>query len=274
MTDIEDIARRVGFDHSKDLLAAETLREMLSSSKLSAEVNEALVHLRTRIQNKLVFVTGAATNLNKDYENIHNVSMERRDFIEFIAADGTCKYLLERGRVPIAVMTDLDGGMDNILAAGRAGSTIVMLAHGDNMQLIKGFINQLKRSENENIDIIPTVQVPNPDPPLYNLGGFTDGDRCVQFAKYHAFRIVLLGFDFHGRIGPYSKPTIPEGGLLASRRKKLKLQVAKEIINEAAEHYPDKIWTINAASRTEHVKLITTLEIDQFASDFTNQHWS
>ncbi|MFW9997423.1 MAG: 6-hydroxymethylpterin diphosphokinase MptE-like protein [Candidatus Odinarchaeota archaeon] len=264
MTDIEDIARRIGFDHARDDVAAKILRELVMNGGIAAKVNQTLSHLERKLENKIIFVTGAAISLKEDYGMVKTLLDEHGDDIEIVAADGTCKYLLENGRLPTAVTSDLDGGIDNILAAGREGSTIVVLAHGDNMELVKDFFTRLKLPENEKVAVIPVVQVSDPEPPLYNFGGFTDGDRGVSFSTTLAKKVILIGFDYSGKIGPYSKPGILEESGAFNQRKKVKLTIAREIIDIAAEHHPGKIWTINSGSVTDHVKLATVSIINQF----------
>jgi 2-amino-4-hydroxy-6-hydroxymethyldihydropteridine diphosphokinase len=62
-------------------------------------------------------------------------------------------------------------------------------AHGDNQDLLREYVPKLR-------NVIGTTQT-RPPHGLYNFGGFTDGDRCVFFARYlRASEIKLIGFDF------------------------------------------------------------------------------
>lgn len=180
-----------GFCEEKDKEAAVILDELLCKRDVSSQ----LKRLENSIRDREVIVFGAGDSLCKGIERF-------RDLIEKstkIAADGATSALIEKGIVPDVIVTDLDGRLDDIIAANRKGSIVVVHAHGDNIEKIKTFIPRLK-------GVIGTTQTdPRPFRKLFNFGGFTDGDRAVFLADHFRPKVIyLMGFDFNGKVGKYS----------------------------------------------------------------------
>jgi len=189
-----------GFSREKDREAAEIL------SRLLAGRDDLLAEASRMVAGRTVTVCGNAPGLARELKSI---SSEQRIFI---AADGAAAVLLERGTVPQIVVTDLDGPFPAILEADMQGSIIVVHAHGDNIDQIERYVPRLMR-------VIGTAQS-RPPPPLYNFGGFSDGDRCVFLAQHlGASKIDLVGFDFEDESVTF--------------RKKKKLLWAKRLIELA-----------------------------------------
>ncbi len=75
---------------------------------------------------------------------------------------------------------------------------LVLHAHGDNMERIKSIVPEIS-------SFVGTTQY-RPFDRIYNLGGFTDGDRAALLAQeMGATRITLYGFDFDKAYGPKAK---------------------------------------------------------------------
>ncbi|MHA1449080.1 MAG: 6-hydroxymethylpterin diphosphokinase MptE-like protein [Candidatus Hodarchaeales archaeon] len=261
---IEEIARRIGFNHEKDHVAATFLAKQLENTTVPALETSIDQIIGDSLNRKLSFVTGGALGLKDDFDKVSSIADVFKDKIAFIAANGTCKFLLDKKIIPLAVITDLDGGLDNIIAAGREGSIIVLLAHGDNMPLVREFFARIENYNNRNINYIPTVQISGSNSPAVMLDGFTDGDRAVLLAARNAARVVLLGFDYSGFIGPFSKQGISAEGVNPGEIKSKKLSIASEIIDDCAVKNPTKIWTVNQASMTANVKIISLSDIELF----------
>ncbi|MBQ3684120.1 MAG: DUF115 domain-containing protein [Methanomicrobium sp.] len=105
------------------------------------------------------------------------------------AADAAADRLFAKGIRPDIVSTDLDGCEDSFLEMNRAGTIMVVHAHGDNMPLLKSWIPRLEGP------LVLTTQS-RPIERVYNFGGFTDGDRAVFAAdELGAAEITLAGFD-------------------------------------------------------------------------------
>lgn len=198
----ERILEDFGFERAGDEEAAQFL-----SRRLTGENTASLSELKALISGKPVLVCGNAPKLREDLSEIN--------FPDFtvIAADGAAAVLMDMGRVPEVICTDLDGNSDadikkEILACEQ-GSIVLIHAHGDNIYMLEKYVPRFKR-------FIATTQA-KPFDKVYNFGGFSDGDRCVFVAKeFGAKSVKLVGFDFEdSAVNPI---------------KKKKLKWAKELI--------------------------------------------
>jgi len=141
-----------------------------------------------------------------------------------IACDGATGWLRENRLVPDLVVTDLDGAPADLEWAARAGSAMVVHAHGDNRSALRDLAPRLGPR------IYGTYQsAPEPElDPLRNVGGFTDGDRAVLLCEaLGGRRALLVGFDFDAPPSAYSHRWDP-------RTKSAKLRWAQHIIGQAA----------------------------------------
>jgi len=198
----ERILADFGFDRTGDEEAARFLSFLLTE-KNTANLSE----LKDAISGKPVLVCGNAPGLRNELLEL-NLSA-----FAIIAADGAAAVLMDQGRVPEVICTDLDGNSEadiekEIFACSR-GSIVLIHAHGDNRDKLEKYVPRFRR-------FIATTQA-RPFDRVYNFGGFSDGDRCVFVAKeFEAERIRLAGFDFDD---PLVNPI-----------KKKKLNWAKELI--------------------------------------------
>lgn len=116
--------------------------------------------------------------------------------------------LLRLGIRPDIVVTDLDGNINAQLEASSEGAVTLILAHGDNMQLVQAYAPLFTGP------VVLTTQG-RPENTVFNYGGFTDGDRCVCLAReFGARSIRLYGFDFEN-------PNPKEGSDPEIKRRKL-----------------------------------------------------
>ena len=178
----EEILEDFGFDRKGDEESARILSRMLTDRNT---VN--LSELKTTIAGKTSLICGNAPGLRKELSEI--------DLSAFvvIAADGAAAVLMDAGRVPEVICTDLDGNsetdIEKEILACEKGSIVLIHAHGDNIDKLEKFIPRFKR-------FIATTQA-RPFDKVFNFGGFSDGDRCVFVAReFGASRIKLAGFDF------------------------------------------------------------------------------
>ncbi len=141
-----------------------------------------------------------------------------------IAAGSACSTAMEAGILPDILVTDLDGDIDAQIEASSKGTVTLILAHGDNTDLVARYAPMFRGK------VILTTQG-RPRGNVLCFGGFTDGDRAVCLARHFGIgRIVLLGFDFDK---PSDKPgSDPEIKLR-------KLRWAREIIDPGS---PDIVW--------------------------------
>ena len=161
-------------------------------------------------------------------ENIIKIKKKVNDQVIIIAADGATTALLNQGIQPHVIISDLDGDIEKITEANKAGSCLVIHAHGDN-------ILDIKKHASNFVNKIGTVQI-EPFGKVKNFGGFTDGDRCVFLADhFKAKKIYLFGFDFGTIVGKFSKKG-HDTNYPATEIKKKKLEIAESLINYVKEH--------------------------------------
>ncbi|KZX15049.1 hypothetical protein MBCUT_17590 [Methanobrevibacter cuticularis] len=182
-------------------------------------------------QNQLFVVFGAGPSLKENIKCIQE-EFDIENYIS-IAADGATTALLEEDLVPDIVVTDLDGKLEDLLSANEKGSFFVLHAHGNNLEEINKYARRFKK-------VLGTTQS-FPHGNLYNLGGFTDGDRAVFLAiELGAKKIILAGMDFGDMTTSYSRPNITSKIAKADEIKQKKLKYAEKLIdwisnNENAE---------------------------------------
>ncbi|HEY3419654.1 MAG TPA: 6-hydroxymethylpterin diphosphokinase MptE-like protein [Methanomassiliicoccales archaeon] len=117
--------------------------------------------------------------------------------------------LLDEGKVPDFVVTDLDGDVVSDLMANSRGAVMVVHAHGDNIPAMKSFVPNIKGR------VVLTTQS-EPFASVRDFGGFTDGDRAVALAVHFGTRnLRLIGFDLHN-------PRPKAGSSIETKAKKLR----------------------------------------------------
>ena len=199
----EQILLDFGYDRARDEEAAEVLAELSAGSSLAG-----LEELGRHLTDMEVYVFGDGPSLREALEShqFHGT---------IVAADGATSALMERGIVPQLIVTDLDGRVEDQVAANERGAIVVVLAHGDNIPALREWVPRFRGK------LVVTSQSA-PIRHLHNFGGFTDGDRAVYIADHFgARRIVLVGFDFAGDRGP---PYKVDEGLDTSDRGRVKMR--------------------------------------------------
>jgi len=183
----EQILLDFGYDGDRDVEAADVLAEV-STGKQLAPIED----LRVLLAGKFVYVFGDGPSLPD--------SLEGRSFEgTLVAANGATSALMAKNIIPNIIVTDLDGKVEDQVAANEKGAIVVILAHGDNIPALKEWVPRF------NGKIVATSQS-KPVKHLLSFGGFTDGDRAVFLADHFAAKaITLVGFDFgsdRGRVNP------------------------------------------------------------------------
>jgi hypothetical protein len=218
----EEIIREFRYNKKKDEEAAIILNSILRKSV-------SVQKIRSKIKRKTVFVIGAGPSLSTAIPILKNSKK-----IIKIVADSAVKSLVEKGIRPDIVVTDLDGDEDSLRKIGKTKSIFVVHAHGDNitkLYLVKYFKN-----------CIGTTQT-KPYKKIQNFGGFTDGDRAVFLASYFgAEKIILLGMDFDGKIGGYSKTKQSE-----KKTKLRKLRKGKLLLEWLAGKTRSQLFTTSSS---------------------------
>ena len=231
----EAIRQAFGYSLEEDERAARILDGLLSGF----DVQEALRRAGELLKGKTVMVFGAGPNLEGHLELVKEAltGLDRAD-LTLVSADGATTALLEAGLRPDIITTDLDGDVNAILKANRAGSLVVVHAHGDNIRAllehVKSFRNGL---------LLGTCQT-RPVGRVLNFGGFTDGDRAVFMALHlGAHRVLLAGWHFGGLVGRFSKPWL-QGHVEAGEVKRMKLDFARKLLSWLASLYPGRIFVL------------------------------
>jgi len=232
-----EIAKFMGYEIARDRRATKIFAEMLKTQRIEPPLNE----LRESLSGRPAMIFGAGPSLDDSLNGLLRVFPNFSENFTLIAADGATQALVERGKIPQIIVTDLDGDIDSLLYSAKRGSIVVMHAHGDNIERItrhaEEFISATKL-------IIGTTQV-EPVPPLQNFGGFTDGDRAVFMASnYEAAPIILVGMDFGDVVGKRSKPWLMHE-VSAWEDKRKKLEIAYELISWLAVNFTSEIYTVS-----------------------------
>ncbi len=213
----EEIVEELGLDRIRDRKAAEVLDGLVEEGDLG--------ELEEKIRDRAVIVFGAGPSLKEDIGRVKQQGLI--DKCTLIAADGAVKALMEEDIVADINVTDLDGDLRAIIWANGEGCMTVVHAHGDNISRLRDVVPKLR-------NVLGTTQT-EAFGKLHNLGGFTDGDRCVSMAlEVGAKEIILAGMDFGREIGEYS-------GQYNYERKIKKLEIGKKIIAELSKEFPGKI---------------------------------
>ncbi|MBV9175880.1 MAG: DUF115 domain-containing protein [Nitrososphaeraceae archaeon] len=183
------------------------LSKMIKRKALDTKV------LQKKIAGKSVMVIGSGPGLEKNIKFI-----KRNTKFVKIVANGAVQALIEKNIKPNIVVTDLDGNPSFLQKAEKMGSTMVVHAHGDNINRLKKLVPKFRH-------LVGSTQV-MPVQNVYNFGGFTDGDRCVFLAEeFGAREIILVGMELGDHLSRYSKE-----GLVDIELKKKKMKAGKRLL--------------------------------------------
>lgn len=191
----QEILRDFDFSAEMDRLSARVLADLVNESNIP--------NYRTIVEclGERVSICAAGPSLEHELDTL---SKDRT----VISAGSTTARLMRSGIQPDIIVTDLDGEVEYEVRASRKGALIFVHAHGDNIDLVKEVLPQLKGP------IVPTVQC-QPFGSVYNFGGFTDGDRSYLIAKHFEVEdICFVGWDFRN-------PVVKKGTDPAVKQKKL-----------------------------------------------------
>jgi uncharacterized Rossmann fold enzyme len=213
-----NIVERLNLNSDEDRESTTLLTSLLES----IDPEPLLKRLSETISGKRVIVCGAGPSLKRHLESF----MKDHDVTDttIVVADGAVSVILDLGLHCDVVVTDLDGNIDHLIEASRSGALLIVHAHGDNIERVKSFVPKFG-------NVLGSTQV-EPTERAFLWGGFTDGDRaCYVVSQYSPELIVLAGMDFGPTVGKWSKPG-HEDHFPASKRKRIKLEIAQELISE------------------------------------------
>jgi uncharacterized Rossmann fold enzyme len=187
-----------------------------------------LPELRKRFSGRVAIVIGTSESVLADLERLHDLShlWEGKAFL--VAADTATPLLLSRSMVPDIVVTDLDGPVEALVEASRAGSYLFVHGHGDNI----GSLREVLPLLGERVE--PTTQVPVPQGHVHNFGGFTDGDRSAFVSVALGARaVVFIGMCLRCGVSLLSAVGKATDGNWTERKRK-KLVVAERMLGRLA----------------------------------------
>jgi uncharacterized Rossmann fold enzyme len=211
-----DIVDKLNLNPSTDREATRILTELLKE----INPNPLLQDLKERIKGKTVVICGAGPSLET---HLQSLEVENNSKLIYVAADGAVSALLRLDYDCGVLATDLDGNLEDIREATERGSLTIVHAHGDNIDEVRNIVPHLG-------EILGSTQV-EPTNRAFLWGGFTDGDRaCYIVTAYLPRKIILAGMDFGDTVGKWSKP-LHESNFPADARKKIKLDIAKNLIS-------------------------------------------
>lgn len=180
----EEILEEFGYPREFDEAARDRLRQLLPPART---VGEDV--LRGLVAERKVTVVGAGPGV------LHLRERDVTGSEVVVACDGATGPVLDAGVVPDLVVTDLDGDVARQVEASKAGSVVVVHAHGDNVPALEAWVPRFPGR------LAGTTQA-EPTPPVLNLGGFTDGDRAVHLCdELGAREVRLVAWDLD-TVGP------------------------------------------------------------------------
>ena len=227
----KEILETLGFLRDDDEKTAELLDKILDE-KGCLTIEQFFDEMMEKKDTSKFIVVGAGPSIKKHIKYVKE-NYDLNDYL-IVSADGATTALLEDDLVPDIVATDLDGKMEDLLAANSLGSYFVIHAHGNNEELIDNWTTKFDK-------ILGTTQSV-PIGHLYNFGGFTDGDRAMFFAiALGCEEMVLAGMDFGTTVTKYSRPNIEGATGPADEIKTKKLIFAERLLAWIKENTDVKV---------------------------------
>lgn len=203
-----DVRAFFGWSYEDDVRSAAQLARTMdgdapfSTPSWSPHARRATLDALKRIVgSSVVLVVGAAA----EPQAVRAALEEGACVVAADGAAGACEGIVQ----PTAVVTDLDGA-EHLERAAQNGSTLVVHAHGDNMERWQACLARWSRLPHPPAMVL-THQTDETLPGMHNPGGFTDGDRavcCLLSWGVRPERIRCIGFDAH-RLGRWSGDTDP-----------------------------------------------------------------
>jgi uncharacterized Rossmann fold enzyme len=173
----ESILEDFGFARASDERARDLLADLVADA-------ESLAPDALDFTGRRVAIAGPGRSLVEDID-------EARDADTVVAASDAATVCREHGVGLDCMVTDLDERGDIARTLTREGTPVAVHAHGDNVPALRGRVPGLALDS-----VLPTTQAA-PVGPVYNTGGFTDGDRAAFLAdECGAAELVFVGWDF------------------------------------------------------------------------------
>jgi len=163
-----------GYDRAGDERARDVLAEYVDPFDLS----------RLDCTGQTVAIAGGAPSLADE-------TAVAADADRVFAASTAVDVLADAGVSVDAMVTDLDKNPGTARRLTESGTPVVAHAHGDNVPAIREHVPAF------DIDLVLGTTQAAPVDAVYNVGGFTDGDRAAFLADHcGATELVFPGWDF------------------------------------------------------------------------------
>ncbi|MHA1755027.1 MAG: 6-hydroxymethylpterin diphosphokinase MptE-like protein [Candidatus Odinarchaeia archaeon] len=231
----------LGFNEELDLKSAKIL-----SGKIN-HVNN-IVKASTLLKNRNILIFAPGPSLEMCIKIIKKLKIIKRD-ITTIAVDGAFNALIKYRLQPDIIVTDLDG----INVENRYLKNIEVMfihAHGDNIPLVEKLPDYIIEKA------VGTCQVDHTQPNMYNIGGFTDGDRAICLCEiFKVKQAYLIGMDFGDIEGVYSKPYTKKERKV-SRSKRIKFDYAIKIIKDVTAKNAEKYCVLFMKSEIDFLPFL------------------
>ena len=162
---------RAGDERARDLLADVLTEPLFDLSTLDWS-------------GQTVAVAGGADSLGDELDRARAADI-------VVAASVAADTLLEENIPVDCMVTDLDKTPETARKLAEDETPVAIHAHGDNTDAIESYVPTVESSA-----VIPTTQAA-PVGPVYNFGGFTDGDRAAFLADaLGGAELLFPGWDF------------------------------------------------------------------------------
>ncbi|MCS4542423.1 MAG: DUF115 domain-containing protein [Euryarchaeota archaeon] len=231
------ICQTLHYNQKRDKKAAEILSQILRTKKLAS-----LSNLRDQIkQKRIVLIFGKGQSL---VEHLNVLKDFKSKFFIF-SADGATSTLIENKILPNAIITDLDGKIEDLVLANSKGSIVIIHAHSDNIHLLD--------EVHKFIGLLLGTTQNEPFSNLWNFGGFSDGDRCAFMAEeLGAQLIILAGMDLNRA----------ENDIQAK-----KLSFAKELLSWLAINGKSQLLNLSTEG-IPNIPFVSSFTLDNFLKSY------
>jgi uncharacterized Rossmann fold enzyme len=224
-----EIMKSLGFSLKNDVIARDYIYEKLTH-RIDYSLEGELSSISKLIENytDILIVGGgpdATSFIQMIIESTKFPHLNKKALL-IVAIDGATELLAKYCIIPHIIVTDLDGLLESTANQPEYLDTYFIIhAHGDNINKIHEFESIIESNK-----VIGTTQTTSKIP-IVNTGGFTDGDRALNFLGNFTHSITslyLVGFDFNSTIGQFSKPNLVQH-TLASEIKLKKLRFGAQL---------------------------------------------
>lgn len=177
----EAILADFGYDRAADERARDLLVTLLEGEPLTPD---SLPPAGETLDGKTVAIAGAGPSLSSEIDLARQADL-------IVAASTAVDTLREYDLSVDCMVTDLDKNPATARALTKKETPVVVHAHGDNLPALRDAVPKFDHSF-----LLPTTQAA-PTGPVWNTGGFTDGDRAAFLADHlGAESLVFVGWDF------------------------------------------------------------------------------